>query len=278
MCQCQLLLKTPLASGKYIAARASVIGNSAEDLARQRRESLINLQKNTNKKKKERKGEDDSRLQQGHRFRLEPDTVARLWTQVPEMAEMAEQCDLAEDRLDLYEVRTAPATKDHHHPPSPSPTASLSRSGTLLHTQVCADGISSIIKDRHCAVTALCPHNHANLSIIPSSTIHYFLPKPRNSAPIHEHTDTSSRTLALPESSSPHDSSPSCRLVEVSRDTSACPNCGDILNPVLMNTEDMKHVQSVLTTLTTGASKVAGQKLKVINTLNDKHLDFLLFI
>ena len=242
-------------------------------MERLRQESLENLERSTGKKKKVKKVRDAKESQN----RLEPAAVEQLWTRVSELATVAEKENLSADKLDLYEVkRPAAATAATVASSSATTTESAgqthppSLSFTSVPTPVNQNGISSIIKNRHCAVSAICPHNHSNSSFIPPSNVHYFLskaPSPisqRNSQPKTQCENPSS-------SSSSDDASSACRLVEISKDTAACPNCGDVLQPILMDSEDMKHVKSVLKTITTNASKVAGNKLQVLISAAKSH-------
>jgi hypothetical protein len=225
--------------------------------------------------------------------------VSKVWSLVPELTEVGSKHEVAQECIDLYEVarpgvlisllsssadNVPPHSRSHSSIiPSTASTSTFSGSASCSSSSSRkgeGGGVSYVLTGRHSAVAGVCPHPTANLPIIPSTNVQYFLPQGNNQValPPSDHIincdmdiDNSSsqqqdQSISSPlrsSLSSSSVSSPSCRLVELSRHSAICPNCGDHLQPIPMSAEDVHHVKTALTDLTTSASAVAGEKLKV---------------
>lgn len=245
-------------AGQVAAQRASFIGHSSDELQLLRQESFVRLEKERGRKLK-LKG-----TEQRRQFRPEPATVERLWTKVPAIAEIAALHEVPADRVDLYEV-LAPRSASSCDENSISPVFAQEDHAAVRGNP---GSLGAIHTERHCVVTALCPHNHAKSSAITPTSFNYFL---RPSAPNQASSDDAAHNPAACVSPPPSDA---CRLVEISKTTSTCPNCGDTLKPIFMSAEDMAHVKDALQTLTFAASAVAGEKLEVLTCIT-LHLSLL---
>ena len=213
--------------GVHVASRASSFGHSEET-------------ENTEL----RRGGKDKKKELVKRASMATDPAEKIWSYIPEIAEIAKKYNIFEDKVDFYEVVNA----NGQLPQIPHET----------RCQVDSHGIRDIEIRAHSAVVNISPHNHSkHVSIVGPSSINYFSLRLGNKTPsLDAHDEKSLRqNLSI---------SPSCRLVEISRDSKICPNCGDALKPIMMNSEDRNCVKSALLNITLQKSESAGAKLLVL--------------